>query len=75
MTQFTTLIISSLSDMRDNLPEMSFGEMMYTVLRKSNLPSKPDDVSTSWLLDLKDEDIYNAIEKAIKAENKQEEEL
>lgn len=68
MTQFTTLIISSLSDMRDNFPEMTFGEILYTVLRKKNLPSKPDDVSTTWLMSLEDEEIYNAIEKAIKAE-------
>lgn len=68
MAQFTTLIITSLHDMKESEPDMTFGEILYTVFRKEFLKNKPEDVSTSWLLQLKDEDIYNAIEKAIKEE-------
>ena len=54
--------------MKESEPDMTFGEILYTVFRKEFLKNKPEDVSTSWLLQLKDEDIYNAIEKAIKEE-------
>lgn len=66
MTQFTTLIINSLNDMRDTHPELTFTEILYSILRKKNLPEKPDNVNTSWLLELEDEAIYKAIEKVIK---------
>lgn len=68
MAQFTTLIVSALNDMKDSFPDMTFGEILYTVLRKENLNGKPNDASTSWLLDIKDEEYYNAIEKSIKQE-------
>lgn len=73
MAQFTTLIISALGDMRDSFPQMTFGEILYTLLRKNYIPTKPDGVNTSWLLNIKDEDFYNAIEKVIKNEVETEE--
>lgn len=68
MAVFTTLITSSLSDMKNNFPEMTFGEILYTIFRKDNLKGKPEGINTSWLLELKDENIYDAIEKAMKSE-------
>lgn len=68
MAQFTTLIITALNDLKNVYPEMSFGELLYSILRRENLPAKPEDVNTSWLLSLKDSDIYNSIEQIIKTE-------
>lgn len=68
MTHFSTLIISAIEDLKVECPEMSFGELLYTIFRKENLKSKPEGTNTSWLLSVKDEDIYNAIEKTIRNE-------
>lgn len=76
MTHFSTLIISAIEDLKVECPEMSFGELLYTIFRKENLKTKPEGISTSWLLSIKDEDIYNSIEKTIRNEKmlKEEEE-
>lgn len=71
MAQYTNLITSALSDMKEEFPDMSFGEILYSIFRKPHLKTKPDGVNTSWLLDLKDEDIYKAIELTIKSEVKE----
>lgn len=71
--QHTTLIISALHDMKDEFPNMTFGEILYTIFRKTNLKQKPEGTPTSWLLELKDEDVYNAIEIALKNEIKLDE--
>ena len=72
MEQYTTLIISSLRDLKEKSPEMSFGEMLYTIFRKKSFPTKPEGVDTTWFLSLNEEDIYNAVEKAIKLETETE---
>lgn len=36
-------------------------------MRKNNMPEKPDNVNTSWLLELTDEQIYNAFETTLKS--------
>ena len=67
MSQYTTLIIHSLKSIRDGFPDLTFGEILYSVMRKGNMPEKPDNVNTSWLLDLTDEQIYNAFETTLKS--------
>ena len=67
MSQYTTLIIHSLKNIRDGFPDLTFGEILYSVMRKNNMPEKPDNVNTSWLLELTDEQIYNAFETTLKS--------
>lgn len=74
MTQYTTLIISALDDVRDKFPDLTFGELLYTIFRKEHFVNKPDDVKTSWLLQNVDEDIYNSIETILKSEHLEENE-
>lgn len=66
MSQCTSLIISALQDYRDVFPDMTFGEILYSMLRKQNLPEKPEDAKTGWLLEISDEALYNAVEKSLK---------
>ena len=47
MSQYTTLIIHSLKNIRDGFPDLTFGEILYSVMRKNNMPEKPDNVNTS----------------------------
>ena len=67
MSQYTTLIIHSLKNIRDGFQDLTFGEILYSVMRKNNMPEKPDNVNTSWLLELTDEQIYNAFETTLKS--------
>ena len=70
---FKPLILQKFKEMVNESSEMSFGEVLYTVLRKSALKSKPEDARTAWLLDIKDEDFYTALEKTIELEKQSKE--
>lgn len=65
---YTALIISRLSEASDAYPELSFSEILYSILRKKNLSSRTFDGSetTKFLLETDDKDIYKSIDKFIK---------
>ena len=67
------LIVQKMRELVNESSEMSFGEILYTLFRKNVLKSKPDDAKTSWLLDVKDEDFYTALEKTIEIEKESKE--
>lgn len=51
-----------------NYPELSFGEIMYSFLRKECLKVRPDNINNSWMLNVSDKEFYKAIECAIETE-------
>lgn len=72
---YRPLIKQKLIEFSEEAPDMSFGEILYSILRKSNLKSKPEGVITSWLLKIDDTEFYTALEKAIEGEVKNREEI
>ena len=72
MKSFTNLIISTLKDIKADNPELSFGEVLYSTFRKENLPEKPSESKTSWLLEITDEQFYMAAERMIKNKTEKE---
>lgn len=62
------IIILGLKEMKEQHPEMTFGEILYSILNKNNLPKKPDTINTAWLLDITDKDYLEAVESAINFE-------
>lgn len=71
-SNLTTLIIQSIEDLHEKLPNLTFTELLYTVFRKANFKEKPRGVNTGWLLEIDDQDIYEAVEEAIKKERENE---
>lgn len=59
-------IISSLVEALGKMPDYSFAEIMYSVLRKL----KPSGVKVGWLRDVTDERIFSAIDDVIEEERK-----
>jgi len=67
---YKALILDKLSEavsVEDN-NDLSFGELLYSIFRKKYLKTRPFDgsESTKWLLEVKDKDIFSAIDNFIK---------
>ncbi|MDC7249859.1 MAG: hypothetical protein PQJ49_08095 [Sphaerochaetaceae bacterium] len=58
---FIPLIEQKLTELRKESPELTFGALLYSVLRKQ----KPEHISLGWLLDIEDKDFYTFIEKEL----------
>lgn len=65
---FKPLIKIKLDEFSKESPDLKFGELLYSILRKPMLDSKPDGVSLSWLTEIEDKEFYTAIERAINNE-------
>lgn len=65
---YKSLAAHGLKELIDMTPDMSFGEVLYSVLRKQNLSSRPSLENTYWLTQISDEDFFHATERAIKDE-------
>ena len=65
---YKPLIKIKLEELMDEASDLSFGEILHSFLRKSMLDEKPEEKVTAWLTEIKDEEIYTALEKAIKFE-------
>lgn len=66
------LILSKLKSLVKECPDYSMSEILYTILRRENLPNKPSSAKTGWLLheegspnNITDRDIYTAINNAL----------
>ena len=64
---YSTLIISAIRDFQDTLPHLSFGEVMYALLRSVD-DFEGDLNCLKSIREVDDKRIYEAIEKAIKIE-------
>ena len=63
---YKNLNILKLEELNEVLPKgYSFGALLYSFLRKPILWEKPRNGCIAWLLDVKDEDFYSALERAI----------
>lgn len=51
--------------------DYTFGELLYSILRKKFLHSKPEDVSNQWIANVEDREFYTAIERFFENELKQ----
>ena len=56
----------AMTDFSNNFPEMSLGEIMYSILREVNTGKKIGSISE--LLEIDDKSMYLAIEKAVRDE-------
>ena len=57
-----------LRELRELSPDLSFGEILYSLLRPANLEGKPEEAPIAWLMDIDDFDYFNAITKLIEEE-------
>ena len=55
-----------LKEMMTLSEDYSLPEILYTVLRQKYLTKKPSHVDTRWLLDISDQEVYQALERACK---------
>lgn len=62
-------IISSLVEALSIMPDYSFAEILYSVLRKL----KPSSVKVGWLRDVTDDIIFSAIDDVIEEERRDNE--
>lgn len=62
---YKSLSLFKLKEFTDITEEYTFGEILYSILRKVN---KPTEVSNHWMTQVTDEEYYQAIEKAVKEE-------
>lgn len=62
---YKPMIIEKLKEFSDTYPEYSVGQMLYAMMRRKSMKGKPEGISTAWIMDISDSDIYSAIDKAI----------
>jgi|TARA_B110000908_G_C10233467_1_gene441890 hypothetical protein len=62
------MILTELKDSIRESSDLSFGEILYSILLKNNLKSKPDDSQIGWLRDIPDADFYTSVQNFIKNE-------
>lgn len=62
------MVVTELKETVREVSDFSFGEILYSILLKSNLKSKPKDVKIGWLRDIPDADFYSAIQAFRKKE-------
>lgn len=48
--------------------EMTSVEILYSILRSTALPNKPDDVRTGWILNIDERDLFTAIDRIVTEE-------
>lgn len=65
---YRPLLKQKLVELIDESKELTFGELLYSILRKKVLKNKPDNANTSWLLEIEDSEFYTALEKAMELE-------
>lgn len=58
---YIPLILMKLRELREHSPDLSFGDIMYSMLRPAHLVSKPEDAKIAWLREIDDFDFFNAI--------------
>lgn len=66
---YKSLFIKRFTELSEKHPEYSIGECLYSVFRRECLRVKPQGVNTSWLLNIKDKELYGASEHAINMED------
>lgn len=62
------LIIDEFRKLSQANPEYSFGELVYTILRKPNMRDKPASADIKWIREVSDNSFYTACERAIESE-------
>lgn len=66
-TNYSTLILTSLRDFQETLPHLTFGEIMYSLLREVK-DFNGDLQCLKAIREVSDEKIYDAVEKAMRTE-------
>jgi hypothetical protein len=61
---YKPIIALKLTEVVNKSPDLSFGQILYSIFRKKNLENRPFEGSkeTKWLLEMNDEDFLRAIE-------------
>lgn len=62
---YIPLILLKLKELRELSPDLTFGEMIYSILRPANLESAPEDVKIAWMMEIDDLDFFNSVSKLI----------
>lgn len=65
---YIPLILMKLRELRELSPDLSFGEILYSLLRPAHLKGKPEEVPIAWLMDIDDFEYFNAVTKLIEEE-------
>ena len=61
-------ILVKLQELHRTSPDLSFGDILYSILRKPILKETPDDLSNHWLREIDDHIYFNAVSRLIKEE-------
>lgn len=58
---YTPLIVAKIRELKKNSPDLSFGDILYSILREPMLRVTPKDANIAWLRDVSDFDFFNSI--------------
>ena len=65
MINFTPIVLERLKVLRELSPDLSFGDILYSILRDVNLQADANKNGICWLRAITDEQYYKAIERLI----------
>lgn len=65
---YIPLIFQKFKELKNTADDFSFGELLYSILRKPILEQSPQDANVNWLKKIEDRDYYTAVEKALEVE-------
>ncbi len=65
---YIPLIKVKIDELNKQASDLTFGQLLYSFLRKGVLENNTKEGQLSWLLTIEDKEIYTALEKALKIE-------
>ena len=63
---YRPLVLNKFKEFSKDFTEYTFGQLVHSILTK--MEDKPSNSKMGWLLELKDDEVYTAIEKSIEFE-------
>ena len=65
---YKPIFLEKLRELMVESPDLTLGDIIYSILRKPMLKETPEDANIIWLRDVSDFDFFNSVSRLIKEE-------
>ena len=65
---YKPIFLEKLKELMVESPDLTLGDIIYSILRKPMLKETPEDANIIWLRDVSDFDFFNSVSRLIKEE-------
>lgn len=65
---YKPIFLEKLKELMVESPDLTLGDIIYSILRKPMLKETPEDANIIWLREVSDFDFFNSVSRLIKEE-------